>query len=342
MCHDPVQLCKTTQSMRSVVFAWLHLWDTQSWRGGARAETAKTLLLCSGRKRETQWLYWRLSGESLCWTSSMATKGCLGVTKYFLFVFNLFFFVLGGLLFSFGLWILFDRTCIISLLGASLALKIWSYVFSGVGIFTMLLGFLGCLGALKEIKCLLGFYFGFLLLLFAAQITVGVLVYTQKNTLKSMVGVQVKEIISHYGSGSQLSDKEESWDFVQTKFQCCGWISSTDWKENQRVSNSSGFLYSCSCLNTSLPVPAGRNSSASNNSSVEQLLSGFCAVPEKDSWPVYHRGCVISIQTWISGNIFTILGVCLGIGLLELFVMTLSMCLCRNLDQDYNKLSRYS
>lgn len=36
------------------------------------------------------------------------------------------------------------------------SLRVWSYGFSGVGIVTMLLGFLGCLGALKEVKVMLG------------------------------------------------------------------------------------------------------------------------------------------------------------------------------------------
>lgn len=83
----------------------------------------------------------------------MSHKGCLSVTKYFLFLFNLFFFVsiwlvgegqagdrgrgpgrgraegvtlpvlssslqiLGSLLFSFGLWILFDQNSFSSTLG---------------------------------------------------------------------------------------------------------------------------------------------------------------------------------------------------------------------------------
>ncbi|XP_029441311.1 CD82 antigen-like isoform X2 [Rhinatrema bivittatum] len=264
----------------------------------------------------------------------MATKGCLSVTKYFLFIFNLFFFVLGGLLFGFGLWILFDKTCVIFVLGASSALKIWSYVFSGVGIFTMLLGFLGCLGSLKEIRCLLGFYFGFLLLLFAAQITVGVLLYTQRNTLRAAVGDYVKEVIKGYGSGPGLSNREESWDFIQSQFQCCGWIAFEDWEENGKIRNASGLLYACSCSNTSLP--AGHNASAGNGSASDEPPSGFCPASEEHAWPVHRRGCMSSIQTWLAGNILIIMAVCLGVGLLEtlqLLCLTLLLCLERKLSR---------
>ncbi|XP_063798915.1 leukocyte antigen CD37-like [Pseudophryne corroboree] len=270
----------------------------------------------------------------------MAMKGCLSVTKYFLFVFNLFFFILGGLMLCFGLWILFDRSSFASLIigSSSPTLKFWSYVFSGTGILTMLLGFLGCLGSLKEIKCLLGFYFAFLLLLFATQITLGVLAYTQRNTLKNTVGEYVRHIIKNYGNHTKQTDMEENLDFTQEQVECCGWYAPEDWLNNQKINeNSSVSLYPCSCRN----VSATRNNIA-NVTEIYEARSGFCTTKAGEKWPVYQTGCMNSIQNFILNNSICIVGVCIGIALLELFVMTLSMCLCRNLDQNYNKLARYS
>ncbi|KAM8927910.1 leukocyte antigen CD37-like [Pelodytes ibericus] len=274
----------------------------------------------------------------------MAIKGCLSVTKYFLFVFNLFFFLLGGLLLCFGLWILFDRSSFAAMIGASSpTLKVWSYVFCGVGILTMLLGFLGCLGSLKEIKCLLGFYFAFLLLLFAAQITIGVLVYTQRNSLNSAVGKYVENIIKNYGMNKNQTDMEESLDFAQQQLECCGWDGPADWLKNQKIHDNSSFnLYPCSCRK-SIAALGYTNSSANVTAVDAEPKSGFCTSTGRIiDWPVYNRGCMKNIQSFIAENIITIVGVCIGIALLELFVMTLSMCLCRNLDQNYNKLARYS
>ncbi|XP_078511120.1 CD82 antigen-like isoform X2 [Lissotriton helveticus] len=273
----------------------------------------------------------------------MEKKGCLSVTKYFLFIFNLFFFVLGGLLLSFGLWILFDKNSFSAVIGENSTLKIWSYLFSGVGTFTMLLGFLGCLGSLKEIKCLLGFYFGFLLLLFATQITAGVLVYTQRNNLKAAVGDYVREIIRTY-DGAEISDTEESWDFVQSTFKCCGWTGLGDWQtlneQQMHLRNATLDVYPCSCTNMS-NTASSKNISSNSTRDAKAIRSGFCEASSKEAVPVYRVGCMSSVQSWLSSNILLIVGVCLGVALLELFVMTLSMCLCRNLDQDYNKLARY-
>ncbi|XP_040288512.1 leukocyte antigen CD37-like isoform X2 [Bufo bufo] len=253
----------------------------------------------------------------------MAMKGCLSVTKYFLFVFNLFFFILGGVLLCFGLWILFDRSSFASMIGSSTpTLKIWSYVLSGVGILTMLLGFLGCLGSLKEIKCLLGF-------------------------LNLAVGKYVENIIKNYGIFTNQTELQEGLDFAQEQMSCCGWFAPEDWMKNLKIhENSSVNLYPCSCRNTSYFLPYPNINGTANDTDISEALpehrSGFCTAPARDNWPVYKTGCMNSIQTFIINNLICIIGVCIGIALLELFVMTLSMCLCRNLDQNYNKLARYS
>uniref|UniRef100_A0A8C8VG74 Tetraspanin n=1 Tax=Pelusios castaneus TaxID=367368 RepID=A0A8C8VG74_9SAUR len=265
----------------------------------------------------------------------MSSKGCLSITKYFLFLFNLLFFFLGSLILSFGLWILFDQQSFAAVLGSSLyALKVWSYILSGIGIITMLLGFLGCLGSLKEVKCMLGFYFGFLLLLFAAQIAIGVLLYTQRITLRIKMGAFVQDVIQTYKDLEHPSDAHESWDFFQEQFQCCGWSSYEDWHQNPIVANSSNELYPCSCLNGS------ESSTNATQAPAMQKTTRFCIT--HGNWLVYRESCEGSVQTWLANNIITVVGICLGIALMELCLMMLSMFLFRNMGQNYDKLTRYS
>lgn len=44
----------------------------------------------------------------------------------------------------------------LSLETSSSSLQVGAYVFIGVGAITMLMGFLGCIGAVNEVRCLLG------------------------------------------------------------------------------------------------------------------------------------------------------------------------------------------
>ncbi|XP_041033383.1 leukocyte antigen CD37-like isoform X4 [Carcharodon carcharias] len=201
----------------------------------------------------------------------MATKGCFVVTKYFLFVFNLIFFFLGGVMLAFGLWILFDKNSFILVLEtASVPLRLWSYLLSSLGTFTMVMGFLGCIGALKEVKCMLGIYFTLLVFLLTLQITVGVLIYTQRKMIEKHLSLAVKDLIEKYNeTDGKLQNEEESWDFIQ------------------------------------------------------------------------FQSCKANVFEWIRENILSIMIVSIGVSLLEIFAMTLSMLLCRNIDPDYDKLIRF-
>ncbi|XP_059239209.1 leukocyte antigen CD37 isoform X1 [Mustela nigripes] len=278
-----------------------------------------------------------------------AQDSCLSLIKYLLFVFNLFFFVLGSLIFCFGIWILIDKTSFVSFVGLSFVpLQIWSKALAISGILTMGLALLGCVGSLKELRCLLGLYFGILLLLFATQITLGILISTQRMRLERRVKEIVLETIQNYRSRPEESAAEESWDYVQFQLRCCGWNSPRDWFSIPSLISNESEVHRvpCSCY----------NSSATNDSAVFDKLSfpqfsppgplarprhstDLCVVPANSN--IYSEGCARSLQKWLHNNLISIVGICLGVGLLELSFMTLSIFLCRNLDQVYDRLARY-
>ncbi|XP_020950388.1 leukocyte antigen CD37 isoform X4 [Sus scrofa] len=278
-----------------------------------------------------------------------AQASCLSFIKYLLFVFNLFFFVLGSLIFCFGIWILIDKTSFVSFVGLSFVpLQIWSKALAISGILTMGLALLGCVGALKEFRCLLGLYFGALLLLFATQITLGILISTQRVQLVRKVKDIVLKTIQNYRVHPEETAAEESWDYVQFQLRCCGWNSPRDWFRipTLRSNESDVHLVPCSCY----------NSSATNDSAIfdtfylsqfsrprPQAQSGhnadICVVPANSH--IYREGCEGSLNNWLHNNLISIVGICLGVGLLELSFMTLSMFLCRNLDHVYDRLARY-
>lgn len=278
-----------------------------------------------------------------------AQDSCLSLIKYLLFVFNLFFFVLGSLIFCFGIWILVDKTSFVSFVGLSfMPLQIWSKALAISGVLTMGLALLGCVGALKELRCLLGLYFGMLLLLFVTQITLGILISTQRIRLERKVKDIVQETIQNYRSDPDKSEAEESWDYVQFQLRCCGWNSPQDWFRVPSLGNNeSVFRVPCSCS----------NSSGTNNSAIFDMVSlsqfsrgpgplarprhgaDLCAVPANSN--TYREGCARSLQKWLHNNLISVVGICLGVGLLELSFMTLSIFLCRNLDHVYDRLARY-
>lgn len=264
-------------------------------------------------------------------------EACIKVTKYFLFLFNLLFFVLGAVILGFGVWILADGSSFINVLQTSYSsLQVGAYVFIGVGTVTMVMGFLGCIGAINEVRCLLGLYFAFLLLILIAQVVAGTLFYFNVGKLKEEMGTVVSDIIRNYNASSRDS-LQEAWDYVQAQVRCCGWVSFYNWTDNAALMNRSEPTYPCSCEDQS------------DGDASLAATTGFCSPqnvtqdgnhPER--WPVYREGCREKVQAWLQENLGIILGVCVGVAALELLGMLLSLCLCRHIrSEDYSKVPKY-
>ncbi|XP_076125375.1 CD82 molecule b [Alosa pseudoharengus] len=250
-------------------------------------------------------------------------KGCITATKYFLFLFNLLFFLFGALIMGFGLWVLLDNQSFIAVLQEeSSTLKVASYMLIGVGSLSMLMGFLGCVGAIYEIRCLLGLYFTCLLLILIAQVTAAVLIYFQRDLLKEEMAGIVNKIMINYTGENRTADV--AWDYLQKTIKCCGWTGPGNWSENVQIRNSSVILYPCSC---------------GNGSGLPQ--TGLCE-SSSPFLPVYSKGCMSSVEDWLLNNCGVILGICIGVAVVELLGMILSMCLCKSVHQeDYTKVPRY-
>ncbi|XP_063640059.1 CD82 antigen isoform X3 [Pan troglodytes] len=265
-------------------------------------------------------------------------SACIKVTKYFLFLFNLIFFILGAVILGFGVWILADKSSFISVLQtSSSSLRMGAYVFIGVGAVTMLMGFLGCIGAVNEVRCLLGLYFAFLLLILIAQVTAGALFYFNMGKLKQEMGGIVTELIRDYNS-SREDSLQDAWDYVQAQVKCCGWVSFYNWTHNAELMNRPEVTYPCSC-----EVKGEEDNSLS-------VRKGFCEAPgnrtqsgnHPEDWPVYQEGCMEKVQAWLQENLGIILGVGVGVAIIELLGMVLSICLCRHVhSEDYSKVPKY-
>ncbi|KAL0968701.1 hypothetical protein UPYG_G00270420 [Umbra pygmaea] len=254
-------------------------------------------------------------------------KGCITATKYFLFLFNLLFFIFGAVILGFGLWILLDDKSFIAILQeSSTTIKVSSYILISVGSVSMAMGFVGCIGAVYEIRCLLGLYFTCLLLILIAQVTAGVLIYFQRESLKHEVSNIIKGLLVNYTGQNRTT--EHTWDYIQKTMHCCGWTGPGNWSENLAIKNSSAPLYPCSCRNETLPGTDLRDHGLCEHLSAEL--------------PVYQTGCMHSGEEWLLKNCGVILGVCVGVAVIELLGMLLSMCLCKSVVQeDYSKVPKY-
>ncbi|XP_041852554.1 CD81 antigen-like [Melanotaenia boesemani] len=129
----------------------------------------------------------------------MAVAGCTKCIKYMLFFFNFIFWLAGGVILGVALWLRHDsqtsNLLILQLEGqqAPGTFYISVYILIAVGAVMMLVGFLGCYGAIQESQCLLGTFFFFLVILFACEVAAAIWGFMNRDTIS-------KELINFYDS----------------------------------------------------------------------------------------------------------------------------------------------
>ncbi|CAK8672193.1 tetraspanin-18B-like [Clavelina lepadiformis] len=150
------------------------------------------------------------------------TKCC----KYLMFVFNLLIFLGGAAMLGTGIWVLVGGNSFKQLFSANPVIFSSVYIIIAVGSFLLVIGFLGCCGAIKENKCLLGTFFLVILIIFILEIVGGVLAFVFYPDAKQTA----IDSMNLYGVDSEQGKSvTAAWDAIQENLNCCGINSPGDW-----------------------------------------------------------------------------------------------------------------
>ncbi|KAL2101010.1 hypothetical protein ACEWY4_002771 [Coilia grayii] len=189
--------------------------------------------------------------------------GCFGFLKGMMFVFNGIIFLAGAVILGVGIWVKVDSGSVLSLLGKipnapeqlSQVLNV-GYLLIAVGAVLLILGFLGCCGAVKESKCMLLLFFVIILLVFIAEVAGAIVILVFKplaNDLIRKLGVEmVKDIKNDYG---QNPDTTGLWNSTMETLKCCGFNNYTDFEGSPFVTDTKNFPLPC-CSSTASPCSA--------------------------------------------------------------------------------------
>ncbi|XP_038639211.1 tetraspanin-5-like [Scyliorhinus canicula] len=199
-----------------------------------------------------------------------------------------------------------------------------------VGVLTFVLGFTGCIGALRENICLLKFFSIIIGTIFTLELAAGILAFVFKDWVKGQVETFFRENIDGYRKDIDLQNLV---DAVQKYMQCCGAAGYDDWDKNAyfncSLENASrercGVPFSC-CL----PDPAQNVVNTQCGYDIRSKTKGTV----KDSLVIYTKGCVEAFEDWLPKNIYVVAGAFLVIAFLQMF----SIYLARSLISDIEAL----
>ncbi|NWS00256.1 TSN8 protein, partial [Motacilla alba] len=162
-----------------------------------------------------------------------------------------------------------------------------------VGSIIMILGFLGCCGAVKESRCMLMLFFIALLLILILQVTAGVLGAVYKPQVEEAFNITLSEGVNALQSTTgEYKEFQKDFQELQKTYQCCGLKNGAkDWGENFDKQNDI-----CLC-------------------EAEKPSTDLC-INYKNRY-IYKKSCGEVIMQQIKDNLVIVMGIAFGLAVVE-------------------------
>lgn len=180
----------------------------------------------------------------------------LGFAKFVLIFINGVFFIVGTLIFVLGIMAKFHQDTLLEMFMPEQLMEdinsAWdmpnllaeaAVMLIIVGAFILVVGFLGCCGAIKEVKCMLGTYIAIVGLILVLQLTIVIIVIVKtqgaNETITSLLQESIRKNYQDSNGGLSFDDEGNlrfairpvklAWDGIQVVLSCCGAVNATDY-----------------------------------------------------------------------------------------------------------------
>lgn len=228
--------------------------------------------------------------------------GVSGCLKYSMFIFNFLFWLCGILILAVAIWIRVskDGNEVLSSGNPDANPFLAVNILIAVGAIIMVLGFLGCCGAVRESRCMLLLFFISLLLILLLQVAAGILGATSRSEIKRLLNETLHENIKLLKqTGDNGKEFRDAMINFQKEFECCGLVDgAADWGANFQ---SIPELCACEPPSNECVTYNGR--------------------------PVYKETCISLIKESVERHIFIVIGIAFGLAVIEVLGLVFSMVL---------------
>uniref|UniRef100_A0A3B4ZAW4 Tetraspanin n=1 Tax=Stegastes partitus TaxID=144197 RepID=A0A3B4ZAW4_9TELE len=237
--------------------------------------------------------------------------------KYFLFLCNLLFTVLGLVILGLGMWGLISKESFaqekIGGLGTDPML-----ILVTLGLLLTMLCLSGCVGAIRENCCLLKLFSAIVLVLITVQVLFAILAYSMQDQIGGYLRSGMLAAMAGYQDDLDL---RFITDEIQSNLQCCGADNYRDWEINIYYNCSAPGVLACGVPATCCVDPLENGTVWNSQCGVgAQLLDEFTAQSV-----IFLGGCLGGISRWIElheGLIGIVAVVVVGVQIVALFITT--------------------
>jgi len=246
--------------------------------------------------------------------------------KYVIFGFNIIFWFLGFSILAIGVWAWSEKNMFANLSKLTHIPMDPAFAFIIVGTITFIIGFTGCVGALRENTCLLAFYAICLAILLLIEMTAGILCFIFKDWFKEQATEGFRAFIVHYRDDP---DQQNLIDWIQEGWlHCCGVEGPKDWDGNR--------YFNCSSVTVGSSEACGVPFSCCIPEQDEIIRNKQCGygvrAPDYPDYTkkIYDQGCLQAGEVWVERNLLVVAGVAVSVAFLQI----LGICFAQNLRAD--------
>lgn len=258
------------------------------------------------------------------------------IIKILLIVFNILLSLAGLGLVVIGSWFLIDDKVltflgIASHQGTTQIIKAAAAVILVVGIFSFVIGLVGCWGAFRQKTSCLNVFAVIICLIILMQIVgvtlAGVFHTKISQTLKKTMNETLQK---DYGSVN-AEPETKSWNDLQYQLSCCGVEGPSDWqtsfwKKNQSK-NAPVPKTCCVLTNTNVSNPQPKNETL-----CYEEAKGMNSTSEAY---LHHNGCEAALESWFNGHIAILIGIAVGVIIVEVVLVILACVLRARISSGY-------
>lgn len=250
--------------------------------------------------------------------------------KYLLCLFNFVFFLAGTVVLTVGVWVAIDKDSFIALtkmvavdqlhqFTQPTVIEEVSYILITAGACVFFVSFLGYCGALRESQCLLTAYGVLLVVILILEIVAGGLAAHFRGKAQEETRTFLKSTISKYYSAEKTDAVTLMWNHMMAQMSCCGVDSYKDFPESPKWITGNKTIPDACCV-------------LDGEVSLFKVKDPQCPYNPTDDNSYYKKGCYEALLNWIMSHMDIVIGVGIGLGLIQLLGIFLAFCLCKSID----------
>nr|XP_032815839.1 tetraspanin-18 isoform X1 [Petromyzon marinus] len=243
---------------------------------------------------------------------------CLSCVKYLMVFFNALIFLAGLCLVTVGVWAVADPGGVAEVVSSHHPLLLRSvHVILAVGAVFLLLGLLGCCGALCESRRTLTFFFILLLIIFMVELVTAIVAFVFREQLNE--DYFALELKMRYQGDNATDVFSRFWNSAMKTFGCCGVRGPSDfWEGTLFWQLSSGKI---------IPEACCKGDIHEESQATMDRLRCLLGDPRHRN----EQGCYTKIMQSLHNYILTVGGVVIGLLLIQLLAMSFTLCLFRRM-----------